>query len=558
MDTILIPLDELAGDPGNPRAVIDSADLETSIPVVGLLAPLLVAADPDGTGPAPWLVVAGNRRLQALQRLSGLGKLPAELQAGIPCIKVKETDAPAVAAIENSHRKALDAFEEADAIERMLQAGMKPAAIGKALRQPKAWVEQRRQLCRVIPAWRQAIRDGKADWDAATWVGTRSAEQQEQLLAALLKMRVTIPTWMVRDKLFVVAQELAGRLDKLGMAYARDLFSGNLVVEDLVALRARLVADWIDSSGWPADKPAPEMDGRLYAAKGEAFAGPAEATRVVLDFDSETLTVRPHYFRSLTQAAASGDATSPAAVQPPLALQAMPQSIRPMVDATHVAAAAAHLAQDYQHPRQQAATALAGLVDMFNMRGRSWSAEVYGHLLATGAPTHDGKRIARLIVGMVQTLAGKAIGPVKDRFELDSLLAHAHEAMRTKPRRAINRLARWLPDGMVFKQDFTAAVAMLTLSPDTAASLARSDRFKVADYADSSCGFALDRTKAAPLRAWLEAQGVAIAGRPGKAELVRIARTAKLPPPPFLEFDTAEEEMPAAAGADAGELEEAA
>lgn len=555
MDTILIPLDELAGDPGNPRAVIDSADLETSIPVVGLLAPLLVAADPDGTGPTPWLVVAGNRRLQALQRLSGLGKLPAELQAGIPCIKVKETDAPAVAAIENSHRKALDAFEEADAIERMLQAGMKPAAIGKALRQPKAWVEQRRQLCRVVPSWRQAIRAGRATWDTATWVGTRSAEQQEELLATLSKARggATIEDWAVRGRMILCAQELAGRLDKLGAAYTRDLFSGSLVVEDFVALRARLVADWVAENGWPADKPVPELDVGGWPTKGETHAAANDATRVALYFDSESLSVEPRYFRSLASGR-SGQADAPAEL-PPLALQAMPQSIRPMVDATHVAAAAAHLAQDYQHPRQQAATALAGLVDMFNMRGRSWSAEVYGHLLATGAPTHDGERIAGLIVGMLQTLAGKAIGPVKDRFELDSLLAHAHEAMRAKPRRAIDRLARWLPDGMVFRQDFTAAVAMLTLSPDTAASLARSDRFKVADYADSSCGFALDRAKAAPLRAWLEAQGVAIAGRPGKAELVKIARTAKLPPPPFLEFDMAEE-MPAAAGG--GELEAAA
>lgn len=129
---VRLPLDELHHDPDNARLDHgqDAKDLAASIADVGLLAPLRVVTNDEGT----YTVIAGNRRLNALRHLAGAGKLPADIAAhGVPCI-IETGDAERVAVIaaaDNLLRRDLGPVEEARAYRRCIAAGMNAGKIGK-------------------------------------------------------------------------------------------------------------------------------------------------------------------------------------------------------------------------------------------------------------------------------------------------------------------------------------------------------------------------------------------------------------------------------------------
>ena len=99
---------ELQPDPNQPRKYFDEqalADLTASITQHGVLQPVLVRQDADGT----LLLVSGERRLQA-STLAGLETIPAVFIDGNPA---------EIAIVENLLRENLTAIEEAEAIERL-------------------------------------------------------------------------------------------------------------------------------------------------------------------------------------------------------------------------------------------------------------------------------------------------------------------------------------------------------------------------------------------------------------------------------------------------------
>ena len=102
----IIPIHQIEPNPDQPRVEIgDLSELSSSIKQNGVLEPLLVKPNGDGT----WMIIAGERRWRAAN-LAGLRE--------VPCIEldIDEKSIAEIALIENLQRKDLNVWEEADGL----------------------------------------------------------------------------------------------------------------------------------------------------------------------------------------------------------------------------------------------------------------------------------------------------------------------------------------------------------------------------------------------------------------------------------------------------------
>lgn len=108
-----VPLAEIQPDPAQPRKYIEPAALEeltASVNQIGIIEPVVCRQDPS-TG----LVysVAGDRRCAAARK-SGL--------TSVPCIFIDSANYAEIALVENLLRQDLNPIEEAEALQRLMDA----------------------------------------------------------------------------------------------------------------------------------------------------------------------------------------------------------------------------------------------------------------------------------------------------------------------------------------------------------------------------------------------------------------------------------------------------
>ena len=113
---LLLPQDSILPNPDQPRKRFDYDELEglaQSIRQNGILQPVTVRRRTDGKN-VKFELVAGERRLRAA-RLVGLTKIPAiETDAD-------EKSSAVLSLIENLQRQDLNFFEEAEAVQRLVE-----------------------------------------------------------------------------------------------------------------------------------------------------------------------------------------------------------------------------------------------------------------------------------------------------------------------------------------------------------------------------------------------------------------------------------------------------
>jgi ParB family transcriptional regulator, chromosome partitioning protein len=151
-----VPLDLLDPNPFQPRSSIDPAALEElaqSIRLRGILQPLLVRPHPAIDG--HYQIVAGERRWRAAGA-AGLHEVPTLVHA------MTDTEAAAVALVENLQRQDLNAMDEAEGYNRLLtRFEFTQEALGQAVGKSRSHIANTLRLLNLPDAVKDALRKGE-------------------------------------------------------------------------------------------------------------------------------------------------------------------------------------------------------------------------------------------------------------------------------------------------------------------------------------------------------------------------------------------------------------
>lgn len=277
--TTPIPLDQLHATYLNVRktggASIDA--LAASIAAHGLLHNLVVARNADG-----YAVVAGGRRLKALQALQQAGTLPAALADGIPCHVVDDAQAREASLAENIIRQAMHPADEFDAIMQLVADGLTTAEISARFGQTERWVAQRMRLANVAPDVLADYRAGKATLEQMTTLALTDDQALQQRLWSAgershwkrepnhLRQQITAQETNASSKLGKFVGLAA--YEKAGGAVRRDLFGEDVYLQDAELLeqlaqdKLERTAEKIRKEGWSW------VDARTEFSYGEQYA----------------------------------------------------------------------------------------------------------------------------------------------------------------------------------------------------------------------------------------------------------------------------------------------
>ena len=146
-----LPIDAIAPNPSQPRKEFSPeglGELSVSIAAHGILQPLSVRRG-EGGG---YELVSGERRLRGA-KLAGLTEVPCLL------ITADETQSSLLALIENVQRRDLDFWEEAQAIQALLEAtDLSQEALARQLGKSQSSLANKLRLLRLPPEALELLR----------------------------------------------------------------------------------------------------------------------------------------------------------------------------------------------------------------------------------------------------------------------------------------------------------------------------------------------------------------------------------------------------------------
>ncbi|MEY2591974.1 MAG: ParB family transcriptional regulator, chromosome partitioning protein [Acidimicrobiaceae bacterium] len=170
-----LPVSAISTNPNQPRKGFDEealASLTASVRELGVLQPVLVRPMTDDK----YELIAGERRWRAAKR-AGLPSLPAIVR------EVDDTTSLEQALVENLHRADLNALEDADAYQQLIEDfhlthDQVAARVGKS----RAAVTNTLRLFQLPPAIQKLVADGQLSaGHARALLGTPDRAYQEQL-----------------------------------------------------------------------------------------------------------------------------------------------------------------------------------------------------------------------------------------------------------------------------------------------------------------------------------------------------------------------------------------
>ena len=162
-----IPLSQLELSPDNVRKTPADAsaftELKASIAAHGLLENLIASSmEPGPDGPGRYAVIAGGRRLAAMQALAAEGALDEDHP--VPCRMIGSiVAAEEVSLAENTVRAAMHPADQVEAFRRLADAGSTAAAIAARFGVSERTVEKRLRLGNAAPVLLEAYRAGEID-----------------------------------------------------------------------------------------------------------------------------------------------------------------------------------------------------------------------------------------------------------------------------------------------------------------------------------------------------------------------------------------------------------
>ena len=149
---LFLPVSSILPNPNQPRRHFSEAELEElagSIRALGLLQPLTVRRR-EGS----WELVAGERRLRAA-KLAGLDE--------VPCLSIQadSQSTSLLALVENLQRRDLDFWEEALALQRLLDIfHLSQEEVARRIGKSQSAVANKLRLLKLPPEVLSTLRDG--------------------------------------------------------------------------------------------------------------------------------------------------------------------------------------------------------------------------------------------------------------------------------------------------------------------------------------------------------------------------------------------------------------
>ena len=178
-----IPLSQLALAPENVRKTSPDpradAELKASIATLGLLENLVVRTEePDDSGAERYAVVAGGRRLKAMQALVEDNVLDADHP--VPClVKAGDVEPAELSLAENVVRIAMHPADQVVAFTKLAEAGQSVSAIAGRFGASERIVEQRLRLGNAAPELLDAYRADEIDLEVLkAFAATTDRERQ--------------------------------------------------------------------------------------------------------------------------------------------------------------------------------------------------------------------------------------------------------------------------------------------------------------------------------------------------------------------------------------------
>jgi ParB family chromosome partitioning protein len=160
-----------------PPSAAEDAELKASIRARGLKQNLVVhpaALDPNDVH----AVVAGGRRLKALQELAAEGVIAADFK--VPCLIEQPDEALETSLMENTIRAAMHPADEFVAMAELIDAGHSIDALATHFGVSERHVRQRLRLGKLAPELLDAFRAGDIGLEAVT-AFTLGADHAAQL-----------------------------------------------------------------------------------------------------------------------------------------------------------------------------------------------------------------------------------------------------------------------------------------------------------------------------------------------------------------------------------------
>ena len=198
-----IPLSQLELSPGNVRKTPADAsaftELKASITAHGLLENLIARAMKPGTdGIARYAVIAGGRRLAAMQALAAEGALDEDHP--VPCRMIGGiVAAEEVSLAENSVRAAMHPADQVEAFRRLADAGSTAGAIAARFGVSERTVEKRLRLGNAAPVLLEAYRAGEIDLETLmAFAVTTDQARQSAVWAAVSQQGYRPGAWQIK------------------------------------------------------------------------------------------------------------------------------------------------------------------------------------------------------------------------------------------------------------------------------------------------------------------------------------------------------------------------
>lgn len=266
-----VPLNRLHFNPSiNARTGVPDEGIDqliASIAALGLLQPLIVRRSDVAYG--YYQVVAGSRRLTALNILAERGALEADRPIPVTVCDGDDDEAREISLAENVIREPMHPVDQYEAFSRQADAGRSPVEIASRFGVAERLVRQRIALGALHPDIRAAWRAGTIRSDAAeAFTLARDPMHQKQVY---LRLETAGNLYGSHIRAALGANTDAGSALKLvgldayraaGGEVIEDLFGENSAISD-PALAKRLAADIVQT----------ECD-RLVAEEGWSFALP--------------------------------------------------------------------------------------------------------------------------------------------------------------------------------------------------------------------------------------------------------------------------------------------